>query len=337
MLYLYSNQLCRFLEIVFLSGAAMRAVVFDRYGGNEVVGTRDMPEPACGPDDVRIRVRTASVNPVDWKVRSGDVRILTGKRFPKVLGCECAGEIEAVGERVRKFKPGDRVIGWPSVTRLGAFAEYACIKQTSAFPIVQQITFEQAACLPIAGLTALQALRDRGQIAYGKKVLINGASGGVGHFAVQIAKVYGAEVTGVCSRGNVEFVRNIGADHVIDREREDFTRRSDRYDLIFDAVAKRTFGECKKCLAADGIYVSTLPSAAVIASQYITGWFTGKKAKTVWARSSKTDLQWMMEQITSGRITVAIDRVYPLEQAKDALAYSESGKVRGKILLKASS
>lgn len=202
----------------------MKAAVFSRYGGNEVVEVKEVPAPTAGPGEVVVRVHAASVNPVDWKVRYGHARIFTGSKFPKVLGCECAGEIFETGAGADKFRKGDRVVMYTSVKRLGAFAEYACAAEDRVYPIPEGITFEQAACLPIAGLTALQSLRDHGRIAAGKKALINGASGGVGHFAVQIAKIFGAEVTGVTSGRNAEFVKGLGADKVIDYAKEDFTR-----------------------------------------------------------------------------------------------------------------
>jgi NADPH:quinone reductase-like Zn-dependent oxidoreductase len=312
----------------------MKAVVFNKYGGNDVVEIRDVLMPTCGPEDVMIKVYAASINPVDWKVRYGHVKIITGSTFPKILGNECAGEVAETGGRVKKFKKGDHVIGWPSVRRLGAFAEYACTGESATFPKSRNISFEETASIPIAGLTALQALRDKGRIASGKKVLINGASGGVGHFAVQIAKIFGAEVTGVCSGANVDFVKSLGADRVIDYTRQDFTKGTERYELIFDAVAKRSFGECKNVLMPNGSYVSTLPSLSVVVSQYGTGFFTAKKAMTVMVAQNESDLAWITSRIEAGKIKVTIGRVYSLDQAKEALAHSESGKARGKIVLK---
>jgi NADPH:quinone reductase-like Zn-dependent oxidoreductase len=258
---------------------------------------------------------------------------MTGNKFPKILGNECSGEVVEAGSRVTKFKKGDHVIGWPSVRRLGAFAEYACTSEAATFAKAKNLSFEEAACIPIAGLTALQALRDKGQIAYGKKVLINGASGGVGHFAVQIAKVFGAEVTGVCSGSNGDFVKSLGTDRMIDYTKQDFTKGSDQFDIIFDSVAKRSFGACKKALATNGVYVSTLPSPSVVLSQYVTGFFTGKKAFTLWVTPNDADVQWMENQIEAGRIKIVIDKKYSLDQAREALAYSETGKARGKIVL----
>ena len=312
----------------------MKAVVFNKYGGNDVVDIKDVPLPTCGPEDVMIKVHAASINPVDWKVRSGNLKIITGSTFPKILGNECAGEVAETGSRVKKFKKGDHIIVWPGVRRLGAFAEYACSGETATFLKPKNIAFEEAACIPIAGLTALQALRDKGRIASGKKVLINGASGGVGHFAVQIAKIFGAEVSGVCSGANLDFVKSLGADRVIDYTKQDFTKGTEGYDLIFDAVSKRSFGDCKSVLAPNGCYVSTLPSLSVVVSQYGTGFFTAKKARTVWVAPNESDLAWMTSRIEAGKIKVMISRVYSLDQAKEALSQSETGKTRGKIVLK---
>jgi len=307
--------------------------MFDRYGTNEVVGVREAPVPVPGPGEVVIKVHAASVNPVDWKVREGQARIFTGSKFPKVLGSECAGEVAETGARATKFRKGDRVVMYTSVRRLGAFAEYACMAEDRVYPITDGITFEQAACLPIAGLTALQSLRDHGKIAASKKVLINGASGGVGHFAVQIAKVFGAEVTAVTSSRNADFVKGLGADRVIDYGREDFTRGSERYDLVFDAVSMSSFSACRKVLGPQGVYVNTLPNATIVI-QFLAGFLPGRKARSMWVRPNAADIAWMMEQIKAGRVRVVIEQAYPLERIKDALAASEAGRTRGKIVVK---
>lgn len=315
----------------------MKAVVFRKYGDNDVVEVRDMPVPAPGQEDVLVKVHAASVNPVDWKIRSGLLRIVTGGRFPKVLGRECAGEVIAIGDKVTKFKAGEQAAVLPAIRLMGAFAEYACAPEKTTFLKSRKISFEEATCIPIAGLTALQALRDKGRIAPGQKVLINGASGGVGHFAVQIAKIFGANVTGVCSGANTDFVKGLGVDRVIDHTKEDFTKGVERYDIIFDAVAKRSFGACKKVLAEQGRYVSTLPSPAVLLNKYLTGFLTRKKATDIWVKPNAGDMEWMQDQIESGRIKIIIDKTYSLDQAKEALAHSETGKTRGKIVLKISS
>ena len=312
----------------------MKAVVFNKYGGNEVVQIKDMPMPSCGPEEVLVKVHAASVNPVDWKTLSGQLRIVTGGRFPKILGRECAGEVIAIGGRVTKFKTGDQAVILPAIRSMGAFAEYACAPEKTTFLKSRMISFEEAACIPIAGLTALQAFRDKGQISYGKKVLVNGASGGVGHFAVQIAKIFGANVTAVCSGANSDFVKSLGADKVIDHTKEDFTKGADRYDIIFDAVSKRSYSACKDVLVEYGRYVSTLPSPAVLLNKYLTGSLTRKKATDIWVKPNAADMEWMMDQIRAGRIKIAIDKTYALDRAKEALAFSETGKARGKIVLK---
>jgi NADPH:quinone reductase-like Zn-dependent oxidoreductase len=312
----------------------MKAAVFTRYGGNEVVEVKEFPVPFPGAGEVVIKVHAASVNPVDWKVRDGMARIFTGSKFPKVLGCECAGEVFETGPGAEKFRKGDRVVMYTSVKRLGAFAEYACTAEDRVYPLPEGISFEQAACLPIAGLTALQSLRDHGRIAAGKKVLINGAAGGVGHFAVQIAKIFGAEVIGVTSNRNVEFVKGLGADRVIDYSKDDFTKGTRLYDLVFDAVSMSSFGACKKVLTESGRYVNTLPNATILV-QFLTTLLPGKKARSMWVKPSASDMAWMMEQIKAGRVKVVIEQSYPLDRVKDALAASEGGRTRGKIVVMA--
>jgi len=311
----------------------MKAIVFDHYGGNEVLWVRDIQVPVPRPMDVLVAVRAASVNPVDWKVRYGMVRIFTGKKFPKVLGCECAGEVAAIGRGVTGFQKGDSVILLAGVRRLGAFAEYACAHEKTIYPKPESISYEEAACIPIAGLTALQSLRDHGRISANSRVLINGASGGVGHLAVQIAKVMSAETTGVCSSENMDFVAGLGADRIIDYTRENFTEGAERYDLIFDAVCSRTFSECRKVLSSRGIYVCTLPNRTII-DQIITSVLPGKKARCMWVRPNVRDMEWMAGRIAEGRIRIFIQKVYSLDQAKEALAYSESGRAKGKVVLK---
>jgi NADPH:quinone reductase-like Zn-dependent oxidoreductase len=310
----------------------VKAAVFSRYGGNEVVEVKDVPVPVPARGEVLVRVHAASVNPVDWKVREGHARIFTGSKFPKVLGCECAGEVSGTGPGATKFRQGDRVIVFTSVKRLGAFAEYACMTEERVYQISPGISFEQAACLPIAGLTALQSLRDHGRIAAGNKVLINGAAGGVGHFAVQIAKVFGAEVTAVTSGRNADLVPGLGADRVIDYGSEDFTKGSERYDLIFDAVSRSTFWDCRRVLAPMGVYVSTLPNATIVA-QIVTTLLPGRKARQMWVKPSAPDIAWMLDRIRAGRLRVVVEQSYPLDRVTDALAASEGGRTRGKIVV----
>ncbi len=312
----------------------MKAAVIRKYGRNDVVEIGDMPLPRCAKGMILIKVRVASVNPLDWKVRSGMLRLITGSKFPKILGSECAGDVVQTSSGFSKFNQGDHLIGLSGVRSLGAFAEYMCLPETTAFAKPAILSFEEAACIPIAGLTALQALRDHGRIASGKKVLINGASGGVGTFAVQISALYGAETTGVCSAENLDLVKDLGADRVIDYRAEDFTNQRDRYDIVFDAVAKRSFGECNKALKPNGVYISTLPSFSGFVNQYLIGFFSSRKARSMWVKPNSSDMMWMTSHIESGRIKVVIDKVFSLDQAKEALAYSESERAKGKIVIK---
>ncbi len=311
----------------------MRAAVIERYGGNEVVDIRDVPVPMPGQNDVLVRVRAASVNPVDWKVRSGMAKIITGCTFPKILGSECAGEIVGLGSGVTFFKTGDQVVAYPGIRRLGAFAEYVAACEKNTFLKPENITFGQASALPVAGMTALQALRNLGRIRPGMKVLINGASGGVGHFAVQIARGFGVHVTAVCSGPNADFVRSLGAERTIDYKTEDFTQGDERFDIMFDTVTKRTFAECRRVLTPTGVYVNTLPNFSVLLNQYVLGFFTKRKAACVMVRPNAADMGWMRSRIEAGMIRIVIDRVYPLEQLREAFDYSGTEKAKGKIII----
>ncbi len=306
----------------------MKAVLINKYGHNNVVEIKDLLQPKPGPNEVLIRVRAAGVNPADWKLREGMLGARPGEAFPIVLGWECAGEVAETGAAVKRFKKGDQVIAIPDIRKLGSFAEYAVAPEQTVYAKPGNISFEEAAAIPIAGLTALRSLRDAGEISTGKKVLVIGAAGGVGHFGIQIAKVLGAEVTAVCKGANTDFVRGLGADKVIDYTKEDFTKGSERYDIIFDSVAKRTFEECRSVLTPNGIYIRTLPNEGAIEEG-------GKKAKTVPGGPTPEDMDWMKTRIEEGRIRVAIDKVYSLDEARDALAYSETEQARGKIVLKA--
>ncbi|MHB8880157.1 MAG: NAD(P)-dependent alcohol dehydrogenase [Thermodesulfovibrionales bacterium] len=311
----------------------MKAVVIDRYGDNDVIGIRDMPKPVPGAEDVLIRVHAASINPVDWKIRQGMTRILTGSKFPKVLGCECSGEVIETGAKVTGLRVGDRVIGFPGIRRLAAFAEYVVVSEKNAFPMSGNISFEEASTLPVAGLTALQSLQKLGHISPDSNVLINGGSGGVGTFAIQIAKIFGARITAVASRPNAPLLKELGADLTLDYRQEDFTKSSERYDIVFDTVSTRSFSECRRVLAPRGVYVNTLPTVSILLYQYGIGFLLEKKARSVMVSPNAADMQWMLQQIEAGRLRVVIDRVYPLDQTAEALAYSETGHARGKVVL----
>lgn len=321
----------------------MKGIVHRCYGSPDVVRYEDVPKPTPAHDEVLVKVHAASVNPLDWHYLEGTpymVRLDAGFGKPEDprLGVDFAGTVEAVGKDVKRFKPGDEVFGG----KFGSLAEYVAVREQRAITLKPaSVTFEQAASVPIAALTALQALRDKGQIHAGQKVLINGASGGVGTFAVQIAKSFGTEVTGVCSTKNVELVRSLGADHVIDYTREDVTKGAQRYDLILDNVSTHSVLEYRRVLNPQGVYVmvgSATPG-------YWFGWLTNPlEAKVlspfmsqtfgmILAELNKDDLATMGALIQAGKVTPVIDRRYKLPEAAEALRYLETGHARGKLVI----
>jgi NADPH:quinone reductase-like Zn-dependent oxidoreductase len=288
-----------------------------------------------------IRVRAASVNPADLHLMRGTpyfLRIAAGLRKPNItrLGLDVAGQVEAVGSNVTEFKPGDEVFG---LCR-GAFAEYACTPEAALVTKPNNVTFEQAASVPGSAFTALQGLRDKGHIQPGKKVLINGASGGVGTFAVQIAKSFGADVTGVCSTRNVEMVRSIGADHVIDYTREEFTKSRQRYDLILDSVGNHSLLACRRVLSPKGIYIVNGgpegrwigPLARGIRALVLSR-FVGQNFVMFFAKRSKEDLTTIRGLVGAGKVTPVIDRRYRLSEVPDAIRYLEEGHAQGKVVI----
>jgi NADPH:quinone reductase-like Zn-dependent oxidoreductase len=297
--------------------------------------------PAVGDDDLLIRVHASSVNPLNFHGVTGKpflVRLLGFGLFkPKraTPGSDVAGRIEAVGRNVTQFQPGEEVFGAIG----GAYAEYVCGSADGVVLKPANLTFEQAAAVPGAGITALQGLRDKGQIRPGHRVLINGASGGVGTFAVQIAKAFGAEVTGVCSTRNVAMVRSIGADHVIDYTQDDFTRVGERYDLMLDAVGSRSLSDCKRALSPDGTYVAlagpenSLGALTRAATILLVSRFGSHKMVPLMARVNKEDLGALKELIEAGDVTPVIDRRYTLSEAPEALRYQGEGHAQGKTVI----
>ena len=315
----------------------MRAIVYRHYGPPEVLKCEEIAKPAAADDEVLIKVRAASVNPLDWRLMTGKPllgRLMTGGlRKPKLRpGVDVAGRIEAVGKRVTQFKPGDEVFG----NCRGAFAEYACTKESALALKPRNSTFEEAASVPVAAFTALQGLRTTAALQPGHRVLINGAAGGVGTFAVQIAKWLGAEITAVCSTRNVDMVRSIGANHVIDYTQEDFTTRIERYDVIFDCVGNHTFSECRRVLAANGKVVVVGTSKEVSTIDIL-----GSMVKTlvspsvtmVMARRSQKDLNILRDLIENGTIKPVIDKRYRLCETQQAMRYAAEGHVRGKVVI----
>lgn len=323
----------------------MKAIAHDRFGPpGDVLGLRDVDKPVIDADDaVLVKVHAASVNPLDWHMITGApyiARIGAGLRRPKqeVPGADVAGTVEAVGADVTRFQPGDEVFGRGST---GSFAEFALISEKRTVLKPSNITFEQAATVPIAALTALQGLRDKGKLQAGQKVLINGASGGVGTFAVQIAKSFGAEVTGVCSTRNVDMLRSIGADHVIDYTTDDFTQSDERYDVLLDNQGNHSLRACKGVLTAKGIYVPVggskkgrfLGPMKRLAGAPFVFLFSSQKATMVMTQITQEDLLVMAELLESGKVVPVIDRCYDLAQTPEAMEYLGQGHAQGKIII----
>lgn len=320
----------------------MKAVVQTKYCGPEDLRLEDIPKPEVGEDDVLVRMRAAAVNPVDWHIMRGDpvlVRLMFGLQRPKtpVRGVDVAGVVEAVGPAVTEFQPGDEVFGH----RGRAFAEYVVGKPEHFARKPEGISFEQAAGIGVAGLTAIQALRDHGKLQPGQKVLITGASGGVGSFAVQIAKAMGAEVTGVCSTPNLELVRSLGADHVIDYTQEDFAKSGKRYDLIVYAAGTHSLRACRRALAPNGTYVGVGSSKhgsllGILLSLVVPGVlsrFSKQTLATFMAKHSKDDLLALKELIETGKLKPVVDRTYPLSETQEAVRYQEQQHARGKVIV----
>ncbi|MCH7887080.1 MAG: NAD(P)-dependent alcohol dehydrogenase [Candidatus Marinimicrobia bacterium] len=322
----------------------MKAIIYTKYGPPDVLQLKEIEKPAPKEDEVLVKVHAASVNPLDWHLMRAEpflARLEVGLLKPKnkILGADIAGRVEAVGRNVKEFQPGDEVFGEIFENGLGGFAEYAAVPESALALKPANISFEAAAAVPVAALTALQGLRDKGQIQSGQKVLINGASGGVGTFAVQIAKSFGAEVTGVCSTRNLDMVRSIGADQVIDYTQEDFTKNGQRYDLIFDAVGNRSVSEYKRVLSPQGICV--IPGFTTLSHLFqvifLGTWVSMTGSKKIGmmgtVKPSKKDLIFIKELLEAGKIVPVIDRSYPLNEVPEAIRYLEEGHAQGKVVI----
>lgn len=311
----------------------MKAIVINRYGNTEVLEYQDLEKPTIKADQLLIQVYASSINPVDWKLRQGQVQLLSGFNFPRVLGSDLSGVVVEVGSQVTKFRPGDEVYTFLNPLMGGAYAEFVAVCETDVARKPQNLTHLQAAAIPLAGLTALQALRNLGEIEAGQRILINGASGGVGTLALQIAKAFNTEVTGVCSGKNLELIKSLGADMTLDYMQTDFTQQPILYDIIFDAVGVKSFSECESILQPNGIYISTLPSFDNVLP-VVTSWlFPGKKAKLILSQPRVKDLDSLRDLIESQKIRPVIDRTYPLAEIAKAQLYSETGRVVGKVVI----
>jgi NADPH:quinone reductase-like Zn-dependent oxidoreductase len=320
----------------------MKAVVYDKYGSFENLELRDIDEPSVGDDEVRVRVRSAGLHAGDCLAVRGSpfvVRFATGLFRPKhgIPGFDIAGQVEAVGKDVTRYQVGDEVFGACE----GACAELVCVKERSLAPKPTKLSFEQAAALPTSALAALHALRDVAKVHAGQKVLINGASGGVGTFAVQIAKSFGAEVTGVCSAANIEMLRSIGADDVIDYNQEDFASGEQHYDLIFDNVENRSLSDLRAALTTKGMLILNSGTGAQGMKMFIRlikplliSPFVSQDLRRYLSVPNHEDLVVLKQLVDSGKLTPVIDETFPLDQAATALAYIERGHARGKVVLR---
>jgi NADPH:quinone reductase-like Zn-dependent oxidoreductase len=322
----------------------MKAIAQDRYGPPDVLELRDVPKPTPGDNEVLVRVKAAAVNALDWHYMRGDpyvARLSMGFRGPKVRirGRDFAGQVEAVGRGVERLRPGDAVFGEAD----GAFAEYVSAPDDAVGPKPANLTFAQAAAVPLAGATALMGLRDAARVQPGQRALINGASGGVGTFAVQIGKSLGAEVTGVCSARNADMVRSIGADHVIDYASDDFTRNGQRYDVVFDLVGNRSLTDCRRALTREGTLVlsgggvseggSFLGPLALFAKSMVLSRFVSQRVLSLTEKQSSENLATLRGLIESGAVTPVVDRTYPLSDVPEAIRYVEVEHARAKVVI----
>lgn len=321
----------------------MKAVRHTRYGPPSALEVRNVERPTPAPDQVLVRVRAASVNAADWHVARGEpfvVRLMDfGIRAPKHagFGADVAGEVEAVGSAVTAFRPGDAVFGDLSDSGRGSFAEYVAADEDALVPIPEAVSFEEAAATPMAAVTALQGLRDEGALREGQRVLVNGASGGVGTFAVQIATAQGAHVTGVCSPEKVDTVREIGADEVIDYTKIDYANTGERYDLVLDAGAHRSVLASRRALAPDGRYVMVGggfgPMLQAMTLGPLLSRLGDRDVRMLMAKPDREDLQTVADLLESGAVEPVIDRTFPLEAAPEAVEYLESGRAIGKVVI----
>jgi len=319
----------------------MHAITLNRYGSPDVLQLEEVERPMCGDDEVLVEVRGASVNPVDWVMMTGEpyfIRLFFGLLRPKnrVSGRDGAGIVRAVGSDVTHFKPGDEVFGGGN----GAFAQYMCVPEEQLGPKPANLSFEEAAAVPVAALTALQGLR-KGGLEAGQRVLINGASGGVGTFAVQIARSLGAIVTGVCSTRNIEMVSAIGADHVVDYTQENFTESGKTYDMVFDLIGNHSFAACNSVLTPNGTYVlaGVKPKKGVfgpitrMVHMFAIAPFVGRRMVNIDAKRTREDMLLLSEMLSSGVVKPVIDRTYTFDETAEAMRYLGKGHARGKVVI----
>jgi NADPH:quinone reductase-like Zn-dependent oxidoreductase len=319
--------------MIVLAESAMKAVQFDRYGPPAVLACREVAKPACGLRELLVEVHAAGVNPKDCLVRKGKFRWFTGRRFPLGLGHDFAGRVAVVGRRARGFQVGDAVFGMTNGWQGRTYAAYAVVQPSETALKPSNLTFEQAAAVPLAAQTALQALRDIGGLAPGQRVMINGASGGVGTFAVQIARLLGAQVVAICSGRNAALVRGLGAERVIDYHREDFREDGEPLDIFFDVFGNQRFPDIRPLLTPQGRYIATVPGVAALKWALASRIRPGPRASLVVVKSRAGDLERLAAWIADGQLRAVVDRTFPLTAAEAAHAYIETKRARGKVVL----
>ena len=308
----------------------MKALTINQFGGPGELRTEEVAIPSPGHNEVLVRIHAAGINPVDYKIRNGSLKFISGKKFPRILGGDIAGVVEQA-PRNSLYRPGDKVFAMLSI-KGGGYAEFTTVKESQLCHIPENMRMTEAASVPLAALTALQAFKKYEEIHPGDKVLINGASGGVGSFAVQIAKIQGAYVTAVCSARNTEFVRSLGSDQVLDYNAEDFTKTKSGYNKVFDAVAKSSFRRCRRVLEKNGSYVSTVPNNGLLFYQ-VTNFLRSKKAGFIMAKPSGQDLSIIADYLKKGLMRTHVQEVFGLEEGARAHELIETERVRGKIVI----
>ena len=312
----------------------MKAAVIYEYGGPDVFRYEEIPQPEIQEDEVLVEVHAASVNPVDWKQRKGNHKLFLKARFPIVPGYDISGRIFKCGSDVTNFKDGDQVFCRLTNRFGGAFAEYAKARESSLSLIPENMDHIHAAAIPMAGQTALQALRDKGRIKPGQKILIIGAAGGVGHYALQLAKIFGAETTAVCSSRHEKLLALLKPDHHIDYNKEDYLAGNKLYDIIFDAAGVKTFLSCKKILATEGIYITVLPRPKLLVHKIIALFTKGKKVRSLLQKSQGSDLEVLKKLVEEEKLISVIDSIHPLDKVSEAHRRAESYSTDGKIIIK---
>lgn len=314
----------------------MKTVTYNKYGGPDILEITGTDKPELPDNKLLVKVKASSVNPVDYKVRRGDMKILTGKKFPKSAGSDFAGVVEETGSAVEEYRKGDNVYGFINPMKGGAYSEYVIADPKNVSYKPDKLSFEEAASMPVAALTALQSLCYLGNVKEGSSVLINGATGGVGSFAVQIAKVLGAEVTGICSGKNMELCKKLGAGRVYDYSKNDLDGSEKRFDVFFDAAAKSTFSKSKRFLKKKGIFVTTVPGFNVILNKLFNFIPFKKKSRFIMVKSSGVDLSLLKGFTVTEALKPVIEKVFPIEDIIDAFKMGESGNIKGKIVIRIS-